>query len=98
MSDNPLTRRQQIAQLLRGGQFNVFDIARQVRAPAKSVLADLQHVRQGLKPGERWFVLDASCLGCGFVFRGRERLDSPSRCPRCKGEQIEEARFGITGE
>lgn len=89
------TRRQDIARILRTGPHTVDDLARKVGAPAKSVLVDLEHVRRGLKAGDEWVALDAECLSCGFVFRGRERLETPSRCPECRSEDIEHPRFEI---
>jgi predicted Zn-ribbon and HTH transcriptional regulator len=89
------TRRQEIARILRTGPHTVDDLARKVGAPAKSVLADLEHVRRGLKGGDAWRVHEAACLSCGFVFRGRERLATPSRCPECRSEDIEDPRFEI---
>ena len=89
------TRRQVIARVLRTGPHTVEDLARKVGAPAKSVLVDLEHVRRGLKEGDEWAVTDAVCLSCGFIFRGRERLETPSRCPECKSEDIEDPRFEI---
>ncbi len=92
------TRRQEIARLLRERPRTVLDIARTVGAPVKTVLDDLQHVRRGLAPGEAWAVEPASCRACGFEFRERERLDVPSRCPRCRSEDIEDPAFGIVKE
>jgi hypothetical protein len=90
------TRRQEIAQLLRQGRLGVLDLARQVGAPAKSVVADLEHVRRSLAGRERWIVFAAECLSCGFVFKGRDRLNTPSRCPQCRSEQIRDPEFEIT--
>jgi predicted Zn-ribbon and HTH transcriptional regulator len=42
------------------------------------------------------FVLDPSaCKDCDFVFRDRDRLTRPSRCPRCRSEAITEPRYSI---
>ena len=91
------TRRQQIAQILRTGRANVQDIARKLQVPIKQVLDDLAHVKKSVRPGEKWVVEDAECTACGFVFRGRERLGTPSRCPECRSEQIRDAAFEIRG-
>jgi predicted Zn-ribbon and HTH transcriptional regulator len=92
----PQTRRQRIAALLRAGPIAVPEIARLTGASVKGVLADLEHVRRGLDPGEAWAVSPAECSSCGFAFKGRERLDVPSRCPECRSEDIAEARYAIT--
>ena len=73
-------------------------IARLVRASVRTVLVDLQHVRRGLRSSgvtERWVQHDAECLACGFRFRGRTRLNTPSRCPDCRGEEIRDPEFEI---
>jgi predicted Zn-ribbon and HTH transcriptional regulator len=92
------TRRQQIARLLRESPRTVLELSRIVKSPVKSVLIDLEHVRRGLKEGDRWTVIPAECQGCGFVFRERERLNRPSRCPKCRSEEILEGAFGISRE
>lgn len=67
----------------------------------KDVLEHLEHIARSFhkgKQGGREFVVEPSeCLDCGFVFRKRERLRTPSRCPVCKSEGITETRFGIKG-
>jgi predicted Zn-ribbon and HTH transcriptional regulator len=90
------TRRQEIARILRTGPHTVEDLARKVGAPSRSVLADLEHVRRSLRDGD-WIVHEARCPSCGFVFRGRERIQTPSRCPGCRSENIEDPRFEISG-
>ncbi|HVJ16473.1 MAG TPA: transcriptional regulator [Polyangiaceae bacterium] len=62
----------------------------------KEVLDHLEHLERSLKAeGKKLVVLPPRCLACGFVFRDRDRLKKPSRCPECKSERIEAARFGI---
>jgi predicted Zn-ribbon and HTH transcriptional regulator len=42
------------------------------------------------------FVLQPSeCKECEFVFRDRNRLTRPSRCPRCRSESLTDPRFSI---
>jgi len=92
------TRRQAIARLLRESPRTVLELSRIVKSPVKSGLMDLEHIRRGLKGGDRWTVIPAECQSCGFVFRDRERLNKPSRCPACRSEDILEGAFGISGE
>jgi len=92
------TRRQKMAALLRQGRWTARDLARNLRAPMKVVIDDLEHLRRSLRAGEAWAVDAAGCETCGFVFEGREKVDRPSRCPACRGERIREAAFGIEGE
>jgi predicted Zn-ribbon and HTH transcriptional regulator len=37
----------------------------------------------------------ARCQVCGFVFKKRDRLTSPGRCPSCRSSRIEEPLFTI---
>ena len=42
------------------------------------------------------FILESpECKDCDFVFRERERLTRPSRCPKCRSEAISEPRYSI---
>ena len=59
----------------------------------KEVYPHLEHIR--LSFGKRFVVSPAVCRRCGFEFKERRRLTRPSRCPKCKGESIEEAAFSI---
>jgi predicted Zn-ribbon and HTH transcriptional regulator len=36
----------------------------------------------------------AQCLGCGFVFRKRARLDRPSACPVYRSQHLRQ-RFAV---
>jgi len=93
--DRPRTRRQRIADLLHRGPLAVPEIARLTGGSVKGVLADLEHVRRGMGTAEAWTVTPAECASCGFRFKGREKLDVPSRCPECRSEDIVEARYAI---
>jgi len=84
-----------MAALLRQGRWTARDLSRNLRAPMKLVIDDLEHLRRSLREGEAWAVDPAECERCGFVFEERERVEKPSRCPSCKGERIREAAFGI---
>ncbi|MBA3060962.1 MAG: transcriptional regulator, partial [Nitrospirae bacterium] len=37
----------------------------------------------------------AECAKCSFVFRKRERLKKPGKCPICRSEFIQEPLFLI---
>jgi predicted Zn-ribbon and HTH transcriptional regulator len=89
------TPRQQIAEVLRHGPFSVFELSRKLSLPVKAVLEDLEHVRRSVRSPNLWIVDDAQCLSCGFVFHGRHRLNRPSRCPRCRSEDLQDARYAI---
>ena len=89
------TRRQALERLLRGGPCRLEDLARLVRAPLPSVAEDLAHVVRSLRGRGRLVVTPARCRACDFTFRDRTRFTTPSRCPRCRSENIEDAEFAI---
>lgn len=99
-----LTIRQSIIEALKGRMLSARDISGEVRIKEKDVLEHLPHIARTIsgskdKFEKMSFVVEPSrCLSCGFVFKKRERLKTPSRCPVCKSEEITETRFGIAEE
>jgi transcriptional regulator len=93
----PLTVRQQLIQLLTGTQRSASELAGLIGAPERQIEEHLAHVVRSLaRDATRRFLLDPSrCHDCGFVFRERTRLTTPSRCPTCRSEAIAPPRFGI---
>jgi predicted Zn-ribbon and HTH transcriptional regulator len=60
----------------------------------REALDHLNHIAKSIHP-KRLTAESASCKGCGFSFKKRTRLSTPSRCPVCKSEQISPPRFKI---
>ena len=92
------TVRQQLATHLRAGPATLRDLARALGLNERQTADHLRHVLRSLGPGERLREEPARCGSCGFVFRKRERLTAPGRCPLCRGERIHPAHFWIEGE
>lgn len=95
-----LTIRQTIIEAIKGRLMSAKDISGAAGVSEKEVSGHLEHIQRSVSAshdGERMrFVVEpSSCLSCGFVFRKRERLKTPSRCPLCRSEAITEMRFGI---
>src|SRR5262245_15296372 len=90
------TRRQSVAEILRSGPVTVLNLGRRIGAPVKSILEDLEHIRKSSKGKHRLIIRQPECNACGFGFRNRSRLNTPSRCPRCESEQIREPEFNLT--
>ncbi|MBI2129987.1 transcriptional regulator [Candidatus Woesearchaeota archaeon] len=89
-----MTRREEIEKLLSEKAHSVQDLANYFRVTAKEIQEDLSHVAFSIKP--RKLKLDpAYCKSCGFVFKERSKISRPSKCPKCRKEWIEEARFSI---
>jgi len=85
---------------LEGGGVLVTDgvspLSQMLGVPEKEVVAHLDHISRSVRSKDRKFaVTPARCLGCGYVFESRGRFSSPGRCPRCRGEHIEDPRYRI---
>lgn len=90
-----MTRREEIAELLKGQPMTVKQLAEYFGTTFLEIVEDLEHVKQSVKPPFKFSFEPAQCRTCGFLFKGREKLRRPSRCPKCKAEDITEARFVI---
>jgi len=90
------TVRRRILALLEEGSRTAKEISAAVRIPEKEVGEHLVHLRKTLRAeGRRLEQVPAECLGCGFVFRKRDRLTGPGRCPVCKGEFLSAPAFRV---
>jgi predicted Zn-ribbon and HTH transcriptional regulator len=92
----PETVRRSILALLENGPCTALELSAAVRRSEKDVLGHLEHLRRSLRRRNRRLeVSPAECRECGFVFRKRDRMKSPGRCPLCKGESISEPAFRV---
>jgi predicted Zn-ribbon and HTH transcriptional regulator len=92
------TTRSQIRSLLEEGPHTAKEISAAVHRSEKEVENHLEHLRKSLhSEGRQLDQIPAECRGCGFVFRKRDRLKAPSRCPVCKGEAISDPSFRVAG-
>jgi predicted Zn-ribbon and HTH transcriptional regulator len=92
-----MTVRQQIIDALTGSTMTARELAQLLRVPERDIEAHLVHIaktvgdgrprRDGL-PARAFHLKPAVCGDCGFVFRERTRLTTPSRCPRCRSEHV----------
>lgn len=90
------TARRRIRHLLEEGPHTAKEISFAVRLPEKDVESHLERLRKSLhSEGRRLVQVPAECRGCGFVFRKRDRLKGPGRCPVCKGEAISDPSFRV---
>lgn len=93
-----LTVRQRVIEALKGRFLTAKEISQAVSVKEKEVADHLAHIALTLGGDESAFSLvtePSECLECGFVFRKRERLKTPSKCPVCRSEEITETRFGV---
>lgn len=91
------TVRQRIRHYLKDGPRSLRDISQELRISEKEALDHLEHIALAKGPeAEGKLVVEPSeCISCGYVFKKRERLGKPSRCPICKGEKITTPLYSI---
>lgn len=72
------------------------DISAEVRISEKDVYEHLEHIQRSVMKGDHQFIVcPPECSKCGFVFRKREKLKKPGRCPVCRHEAISDPLFSI---
>jgi len=90
------TIRHEILSVLGDQPLSAKEISGAVHISEKDVYDHLEHIERSTHTtGHHLTIIPAECIKCGFVFKKRERLKKPGRCPVCKGEQIQEPLFGI---
>ncbi len=91
------TVRQRLIRELDGASLTARQLAGMLGQAERLIEDHLAHVmRTVARDRTKRFVLEPSaCLACGYVFRERTRLTRPSRCPRCRSEDITPPRYGI---
>ena len=87
-------RREQIYDLLKKKEWTAQELANYFQIELKWILDDLNHLAKSIKP-KKVKIKPAYCKSCGFVFKERSRLKSPSKCPRCKKEWIQAALLRV---
>ena len=90
-----MTRREEIEKLLLEKDRSLKELADYFRTEIKELLEDLDHVKNSVKLPHKFKTIPAFCNYCGFVYKEREKLKTPSKCPKCKKEDITEPRFKI---
>jgi len=86
----PKTRRQAIMERLSMESLTLEDLKEEFSVDKDVILEDLDHIALSiLSSGRGCLVMEVpSCRHCGFMFRNRTKRSTPSRCPKCKSEQI----------
>lgn len=92
-ADRPDTLRREIVSVLMEESLTAREISERVGIREKEVLEHLEHIK--IARHVELVMTPASCMACGFLFRKRERLKGPGRCPVCRSEHIAEPRFSI---
>jgi predicted Zn-ribbon and HTH transcriptional regulator len=94
--DRGETVRQTLLSILIKGKHSVRDLSVSARISEKEVLSHLDHIQKSVKKtGRSLEISPAQCRKCGFLFKKRERLKKPGKCPVCRGETIREPLFYV---
>ena len=90
------TVRQKISSLLEGNTFSARDLSVEIGISEKDVYDHLEHIQKTAGKGAQSFVITpAVCRRCNFVFRKRDKVKKPGKCPVCRSESIQEPLFSI---
>lgn len=95
-SEKSETLRQSIIHVLENQTLSAKEISAHVGIPEKEVYDHLQHIQKTINNKFKTLdIVPAECNKCGFLFKKRERLKKPGRCPVCRGESITAPLFTI---
>lgn len=90
------TIRRFITALLEEQTLTAREISVYARITERDVSGHLEHIKKTIqKNGRRFIVEPARCEHCGFIFRKRERLTKPGKCPSCHSTLIRAPMFHI---
>jgi hypothetical protein len=90
------TTRQQMIVLLSENEYSARDLSVALSIREKEVCDHLAHIKRSVASQKKKLsITSAQCLECRYVFRDRGRLSKPGRCPRCKGEHIQDPKYRI---
>jgi len=89
------TLRQAMKELLAEQSYSSLELSQLLSQSEKEVVDHLTHLARAPGPGRRFQIIPAVCKNCGFVFRKRDRLTRPSRCPLCQQQSISRPRFAL---
>jgi predicted Zn-ribbon and HTH transcriptional regulator len=90
-----MTTRHDIIWKLKEQSMSVRELCRYFNTEKKETIEDLKHISKSILPKNRLLREDAVCNGCGFVFKDRIKLSTPTKCPKCRHESMTEVRFRI---
>jgi len=90
------TPRERLLNALSAEPLSARVLSQRVSLAEREVFDHLQSLQKTLKTrGQRLVLTPATCLDCQFVFRKRERLTRPGRCPICRSTHLSEPLFSL---
>jgi predicted Zn-ribbon and HTH transcriptional regulator len=94
--DRSQSARELLIQTLCAEPLTVRDLSQMAGLSEREVLDHMQHLQKSLKAQNRRLVMrPATCLDCHFVFKKRERLARPGKCPVCRSTHVSRPLFSI---
>jgi predicted Zn-ribbon and HTH transcriptional regulator len=90
-----MTRREEIFEILKKERKSAQALANFFKTELVEIVEDLQHLAKSVRPTFDLRMIPACCLKCGFVFRERDKIKAPTKCPRCRSEWIQAPLFFI---
>jgi len=90
-----MTRRQEITEVLKQRHWAPKELAEHFDAPLMEIIEDLEHIKNSTQSPYIFKHIPSKCTKCGFLFKGRSRINTPSKCPSCHSESIEEGKYFI---
>jgi len=90
------TPRERLLRALSAEPLSARALSQLVSLAEREVFDHLQFLQKTLKTrGQKLVLTPATCLDCQFVFRKRERLTRPGRCPACRSTHLSEPHFSL---
>ena len=90
------TIRQYIVALLLDYTISAKELSNFLKIPEKDVHDHLVHIKKTMNKGSYHLVVyPAECSKCSFVFRKRDKLAKPGKCPICHCNQVIPPLFSI---
>jgi transcriptional regulator len=94
-NDKLQTPRQDLKTLLLEQDRSVRELSQLLSLSEKDILTHLKHIAKSPGQGCQFVLIPARCRQCGFVFKKRDRLTTPSRCPLCRQTAIARPRYAL---
>jgi transcriptional regulator len=94
-NDKVQTPRQALKRLLLAQDRSVRELSQFLSLSEKEILTHLEHIAKAPGPGCQFVLIPAQCRQCGFIFKKRDRLTTPSRCPLCRQTAIARPRYAL---
>ena len=85
------TIRQEIIEQLLIRNFSAQELSKIVRVKEKEIKEHLEHLK--LTFGKKFRVVSSECLKCGYIFKERNKVKSPGKCPECRGTHISDQEY-----